>query len=439
MTNNWFRTVLNRLFLLVLLCLPVGLLLDQLAWTLVVGLALYIGWTLRQMLRLHHWLRTQPDGPPPEARGSWAEIFNNIHQMQRREARRNAKLQAIIERIQASTAALNDAVVMIDYEGHLEWWNHAAEKLLGLRAPADGGQHVTNLIRDPLFVEYFEKASFKEPLDIPSPIDMKICLQYTITRYGRGDRLMIARDVTRLHNLEQMRKDFVANVSHELRTPLTVVVGYLETMLDAEESLSPRWIRALRQMQQQATRMHSLLNDLLLLARLETTDSTSDDESIAVSQMLSRIRQDAITLSAERSHRITLTSETERYLRGIEGELHSAFSNLVFNAVKYTPDQGDIRIRWWEDQQGAHLSVSDNGAGIAPEHLNRLTERFYRVDSSRSTHTGGTGLGLAIVKHVLMRHQGRLEITSTPGKGSCFTCHFPTQRLTSEAYQAPGE
>ena len=288
---------------------------------------------------------------------------------------------------------------------------------------------MANLIRDPRFIQYFDQGRYKDPLDVLSPINASVWLQYAITHYGSGERLMVVRDVTRLHNLEQMRKDFVANVSHELRTPLTVVVGYLETMLDSEDSISPRWRRALQQMQQQARRMQSLLNDLLLLARLETSDTAGEAKPVAVDRMLIGIRQDALALSAERNHRITLESLTTRGLLGVDGELRSAFSNLVFNAVKYTPANGEINIRWWEDDDGAHLSVRDNGTGIAPQHISRLTERFYRVDSSRNSNTGGTGLGLAIVKHVLIRHGAELKITSVLGQGSCFTCHFPRQKL----------
>lgn len=438
-TTNWFRAVVIRLFWLLLGCVVLGLVTDQFAWALVAGLTVYLAWTLRQMLRFQRWLRNSPNEPPPEARGIWGDIFDTIYHMQRRDSRRRLRLQMVIDRIQTSTAALRDAVVMIDGDGHLEWWNHAAERLLGLRAPGDSGQHVTNLIRDPRFVAFFDEGGYREPLDIPSPIDPAVWLQYAITRYGRGDRLMVVRDITRLHNLEQMRKDFVANVSHELRTPLTVVVGYLETMLDAEDQGNPRWKRPLQQMQQQARRMHTLLNDLLLLARLETSDQAVDDQPVALEPMLRTIHRDARALSGERGHRIHLDSSGARALRGNESELRSAFSNLVFNAVKYTPDGGEIGIRWWEDDRGGHLSVSDNGVGIAPEHIGRLTERFYRVDSSRSTNTGGTGLGLAIVKHVLLRHQGKLQVSSTPGKGSTFTCHFPAERLATAAPAAPAE
>lgn len=421
-------SVFKLLFWLLLASVLGGMLIGQIAWGLVVGLSLYLAWHLRQMTRFVQWLSVQRNEPPPDTRGLWGEIFDSIYRIQRRDSRMRAKQQLVIDRIQASTAALSDAVVMVDAKGRLEWWNHAAERLLGFRAPDDSGQHVTNLLRDPRFVEYFEADHFREPLDIASHLNASNWLQYTITHYGQGERLMVVRDTTRLHNLEQMRKDFVANVSHELRTPLTVVVGYLETLQDSDEPINPRWKRALQQMEQQSRRMQNLLNDLLMLARLENDDRAVEKKPVDISQMLKSVSQDAQALSAERGHQIRLDTDPAIRLSGADAELRSAFSNLVFNAVKYTPDQGEINIRCWQDQNGTHVSVSDNGAGIAPEHISRLTERFYRVDSSRSTNTGGTGLGLAIVKHVLLRHGARLEIRSTLGTGSVFTCHFPASR-----------
>jgi two-component system phosphate regulon sensor histidine kinase PhoR len=212
-----------------------------------------------------------------------------------------------------------------------------------------------------------------------------------------------------------------------------VIAGYLETLLDNVEAVNPRWLRALQQMQQQGARMQTLLNDLLLLAKLEATDYPSDNLPVAVDLMLLSIKNDAQALSGEQQHRISLEADPHLQLKGSEAELRSAFSNLVFNAVKYTPAGGDIRIRWWSDEKGAYLSVSDTGMGIEAKHLPRLTERFYRVDSSRASNTGGTGLGLAIVKHVLLRHRGNLEISSVPGKGSTFTCHFAPAQVVQRA------
>jgi two-component system phosphate regulon sensor histidine kinase PhoR len=430
--QNWHGTLIRHMLLLTTVCLLAGLISGHYGWSLALGLGVYLGWTLKQLLRLHDWLRQhKPDEAPPDGYGLWGEVFDSIYHLQRRDQRVRGRLQAVIDRVQESTAALKDAVIMLDSDGNLEWWNRAAETLLGLKTPQDSGQPVTNLVRHPRFKEYFEQENYLEPLEIPSPISDRLRIQLHITRYGNNEHLMLVRDVTRIHQLEQMRKDFVANVSHELRTPLTVIAGYLETLLDNVEEVNPRWVRALTQMQQQGVRMQTLLNDLLLLAKLEATDYPSDNQPVAIDSLLQSIKGDAQALSGQRNQRITLDAEPGVRLKGSEAELRSAFSNLVFNAVKYTQDEGQIRIRWWADAQGAHLSVQDSGIGIDPKHLPRLTERFYRVDSSRNSTTGGTGLGLAIVKHVLLRHRGRLEISSVPGHGSTFTCHFaPVQVAT---------
>ena len=430
LNQDWRGPLIRRLLLLVSVCLLLGLITGEYAWALVIGLAGYLGWHLQQLLRLHKWLRTrQGDEAPPDGYGLWGEVFDSIYHLQRRDQKVRGRLQAVIDRVQESTAALKDAVIMLDRDGNLEWWNIAAEKLLGLKTPQDSGQQITNLVRDPRFIEYFENHNYNEPLELPSPVSDRLRLQFHITQYGNREHLMLVRDITRLFQLEQMRKDFVANVSHELRTPLTVISGYLETLLDNVEDVNPRWLRALQQMQQQGGRMQNLLNDLLLLAKLEATDYPSDNQPVAVDLLLLSIKNDAQALSGERHHRISLEADPHLKLKGSETELRSAFSNLVFNAVKYTPDEGSIQIRWWGDEQGAHLSVLDSGLGIEGKHLPRLTERFYRVDSSRASNTGGTGLGLAIVKHVLLRHRARLDITSTLGKGSTFTCHFPTLQV----------
>ena len=430
MNQDWRAPLIRRLLLLVAACLLLGLITGEYAWALVFGLAGYLGWQLQQLLRLHKWLRTrQGDEAPPDGYGLWGEVFDSIYHLQRRDQKVRGRLQAVIDRVQESTAALKDAVIMLDRDGNLEWWNIAAEKLLGLKTPQDSGQQITNLVRDPRFIEYFEGNNYQEPLELPSPVSDRLRLQFHITQYGNREHLMLVRDITRIHQLEQMRKDFIANVSHELRTPLTVIAGYLETLLDNVEDVNPRWLRALQQMQQQGGRMQNLLNDLLLLAKLEATDYPSDNQPVAVDLLLLSIKNDAQALSGERHHRISLEADPHLKLKGSEAELRSAFSNLVFNAVKYTPDEGEIRVRWWSDEQGAHLAVSDTGLGIEARHLPRLTERFYRVDSSRASNTGGTGLGLAIVKHVLLRHRASLDIASSLGKGSTFTCHFPTLQV----------
>ena len=438
MNQNWRGAIGRHLLLLLIVCGVLGLISGEYAWALVLGLGGYLLWHIKQLLRLHAWLRERKaDEAPPEGYGLWGEVFDNIYHLQRRDQRVRGRLQAVIDRVQESTAALRDAVILLDAEGNLEWWNRAAEQLLGLKTPQDSGQSICNLVRHPRFKEYFDAGRYQDFLELPSPINDHLRLQFQITQYGNREHLMLVRDITRLHQLEQMRKDFVANVSHELRTPLTVIAGYLETLLDNVEEVNPRWLRALQQMQQQGSRMQNLLNDLLLLAKLEATDYPSDNHPVAVDLLQLSIKTDALALSANRNHRIKLEADNQVRLKGSEAELRSAFSNLVFNAVKYSPDDSEIRIRWWADEQGGHFSVTDNGSGIDAKHLPRLTERFYRVDSSRASNTGGTGLGLAIVKHVLLRHRARLDITSVVGKGSTFTCHFQPQQLNRRDLQSP--
>jgi len=421
----------SRLLSFLLLAGAIGWLIEYPAWALALGLLSYTTLHLRNIEKLYRWLRDNPEADVPEANGIWEEIFNRIHKLRRDEQGARNNLLSIIDRARASVSALKEAVVLIDGQGNLEWWNPAAERLLGLKSPDDLGQPVANLIRDPVFVRYLDHGPHDEPLLMPSEIHTGRHLQFEITRFGGNDRLMVVDDVTRLQNLEQMRKDFVANVSHELRTPLTVLAGYLDTFLGNSESLPPRWLRALQQMETQTGRMNNLVNDLLLLSRLENDSVPLEPQRVNVTALLGQIRNEAIAYSLEKHHDITLEYDTNVGLLGLESNLRSAFSNLVTNAVKYTPAHGRIRIRWWADGRHAYFSVSDNGIGIDARHIPRLTERFYRADAARSTATGGTGLGLAIVKHVLLQHHAHLDIESTLGKGSTFTCVFPASVVVS--------
>ncbi|MBV0933232.1 phosphate regulon sensor histidine kinase PhoR [Marinobacterium weihaiense] len=386
------------------------------------GLLIWGVQQIRSFNRLSDWLHREDGSEPPEAGGAWGDLFDELARLQKRSRAREQHLRGIISRFQQSSAALSDAIVIIDSHHNLEWWNRSADRLLGLKATSDRGKPLMNLLRDPRFVRYFRKGHYQEPLELPSPVNSDLQLQYQITKFGEGDRLLVARDITRLLRLEQTRQDFVANASHELRTPLTVIRGYLETFLDQE---LPRPLqRGLGQMQQQARRMESLVTDLLLLSRLEASQHISDEHPILIHSLIRQIHEDGEALATGRGHHFVLELDSEYDLLGQENELRSAFSNLVFNAVRYTPDNGTITLRWQVDSQGGHFSVSDDGIGIEPMHLPRLTERFYRIDESRSSASGGTGLGLAIVKHVLMRHGAHLSIDSTPGEGSTFTCHF---------------
>lgn len=390
------------------------------------GLLIWGGIQIRRFNVLRQWLLGDTSLEPPELPGAWGEVLDALARIQKRTRAREVSLRRIINRFQQSSAALPDAVIIIDRNNSLEWWNLAAERLLGLRQDLDRGKPLLNLVRDPLFVDYYHRGDYQEPLELPSPLGDETRLQYQISLFGENDRLLVARDITRLTQLEQTRQQFVANASHELRTPLTVIRGYLETFLDQE--LPKPLQRGLSQMQQQARRMENLVQDLLLLSRLEATArQTASLKPVLIQSLIGHIHEDAVALSGERNHRFELQIDPHHDLLGLPAELQSALSNLVFNAVRYTPDEGRILIRWWVDRSGGHFSVTDTGIGIEARHIPHLTERFYRVDDSRSSASGGTGLGLAIVKHVLMRLGARLEIQSTPGKGSCFSCHFPAE------------
>ena len=422
-----------------------GWVLGESGWGLAGGLGLFVFIHLRHLRELYVWLTHRPHQEPPVGTGVWGDLFDRLYRYHKHQRQTQQRLRDIIRRVQDSSEAMRDSVVMLDRRGDLEWWNSAAEGMLGLQAAHDRGQHITNLLRDPRFIEYFNARDYREPLTLPSPIRDDLILQFQITLYGDNERLLMARDISRLHRLEQMRRDFVANVSHELRTPLTVLAGYLETYstyLDENgaDQLPPRWQRGITQMQGQTTRMQNLVDDLLLLSRLETDHRAEQAAPITLGPLLESIRHDAESLSGG-SHTLRVEIEEPRRLSGIEQEIRSAVSNLVFNAVRYTKPGSTIVMRWraWPNdttQGSAALEVTDDGEGIDPVHVPRLTERFYRVDKGRSTETGGTGLGLAIVKHVLLRHDAWLEIESRPGEGALFRCVFPVTRLLDDKTQA---
>ncbi|MBE01942.1 phosphate regulon sensor histidine kinase PhoR [Marinobacter lutaoensis] len=432
--SRYLRTVIGGLIATTL----IGAIFGYPLYGLLAGLLAYVWWTLVQARRLHQWL-ANPNGTDeaPQSLGLWGDIFDGLHKLHQSHLRTQDRLRAQVNRVQESTNAMRDGVIMTDAQGAMEWWNGSAEHLLGFRRNTDRGQYIHNLIRTPAFKAYFDSRDYREPLEIHSPAKPHIRLQIQISLFGDDDRLIVAKDVTRLYQLEQMRRDFVGNVSHEMRTPLTVISGYLETLVDHADELPPKWRRAIETMAAQASRMEALITDLILLSRIETGEHTVDDSLTDVDEMLHQICHDARALSGDKGHTIDVNILDNRLLRGDESQLRSAFSNLVFNAVKYTPAGGRITVTWRTDRDGAHLSVKDTGIGIDPIHIPRLTERFYRADPSRHKDTGGTGLGLAIVKHVLLNHDGNLEIRSRIGEGSEFTCHFPRERLVERVPEAP--
>jgi len=314
--------------------------------------------------------------------------------------------------------------VALDQDNRILGFNPPSRQQLGLRQ-RDVGLSIDHLIRQPDFMTYLQAADWSRDIEVPASDDPSKILSVHVSPYGQGRRLLIARDVTRLQRLQAMRQDFVANVSHELRTPLTVLAGYIETLLDTDEDLPEDLGRILQHMNQQSERMRRIVEDLLLLSRLETTSPSMDQfELVPVPAMLDSIAEVAEQVSGGEMHRLLREIDPGLRMYGMPRELDSLFSNLVFNAVKYTPAGGTITLRWGQDKRGLVFEVQDTGIGIAPHHIPRLTERFYRVDVGRSRSRGGTGLGLAIVKHVLLRHKGRLEVESTLGQGSVFRCIF---------------
>lgn len=434
---DW-KSEFRNLFGLLALATIVGWPLGILPWALWLATTTYVVWILIQLRRIKIWF-LGPDVEPPISSGLFGDVLDGIYRMQKHSRQERVRLQAQLEYLRASFASLDDGAVMLDSNGYIEWSNSAAERMLGLRYPEDQQQLITHLIRQPEFIQYYEGGTYYESLQISSTVNEYLDLQISITYFGEGSRLLFARDITETNRLQEMRRDFVANVSHELRTPLTVINGYLQTLADmfAGPGVTDelRWRRAIDQMLTQSQRMESLIKDLIVLSRLESIPESADQTQVHVPAMLELIREEV--LDAVNSHRsIRITCDDSISLLGNNDELRSAFANLIMNAAKYTAEGGEIHIRWYRDKSYAYLSVEDDGEGIDEHHLPRLTERFYRVDKSRSIDTGGTGLGLAIVKHIMLHHEAELQISSNLGEGSCFTCVFPLSRVLSHSHTA---
>jgi two-component system phosphate regulon sensor histidine kinase PhoR len=425
---------LARLAGILLLGLCLGLLIGPIWLWILAAACLYLAWQLLTLYRLDRWLRMRSQMDPPDLGGIWGDIVAQVVRLHRRKQFHKQRLVQLFRELRRSTAALPDGVIILSAQREIVWFNRQAARLLGLRRPIDVGLRIDNLIRSPEFVLYLHGDDFAMPLVIRPPVQLDLYLALQVVPYGGGQSLLLARDVTRQMRLESMRKDFVANASHELRTPLTVISGYLDTLAD-DPSIDPAWSGPIKDMRAQAQRMNAIIADLLELSRLESTDGEAPRDAIDVPSMLERLHRDALA-NTDRPRQVLLDLESANGLFGSAHELESAFTNLLVNGMKYTPAEGTVRMRWWSDAEGIYFSVIDSGIGIPAEHIPRLTERFYRVDMGRSRGQGGSGLGLAIVKHALQRHGGWLDVQSTEGKGSTFTCHFPPQRIWQQAVRA---
>ncbi len=421
---------------LALLAAAVGWIAKGAAGASAMAMVVVAAFLLRQLwlvARLIRWAASPLGTPTPSASGVWGVVFDALHRRARLSSAQREQAALELDRFRRAAEALPDGVVILDGHRTIEWMNLHAEACLGLKGSVDTGSRITHLLREPEFLEYLDSPDQRRlPLELQTQRNPGRSLLIQAAPFAAGRTLLLVRDVTQLQRLATMRRDFVANVSHELKTPLTVTLGFVDTALDALDDTPPGEIaQYLRAAAEQARRMQQLIDDLLTLSSLET-DSPPLEEPIEMATLLTEICQEAEALSGGR-HRITLENHGPVTLLGSARELRSAFANLAGNAVRYTPEGGNIALCWSaEASRGASFSVRDSGIGIAAQHLPRITERFYRADRGRSRDAGGTGLGLAIVKHVLERHQAVLQIASEPGKGSDFRAVFPAHRIQSE-------
>jgi two-component system phosphate regulon sensor histidine kinase PhoR len=428
MADFWRRALFFPLILLV-----ISLLLW--AWAGPLSAALFFGvilmvrlvFHLRQLAQLDYWLADPATRAVPDGTGLWEEIFSRLNKMVRQQREGERQSAAALRHMEQATSALPEGVVILDEADHIEWCNPLAERHFGLDALRDVGQQITYLARQPEFVQYLSMHNFNEPLVLRGTQHDGVTLSIKLIPYGDDKKLLISSDITRFERIETVRRDFVANVSHELRTPLTVVNGFVETLGGMDDLNNDMARRGLKLMGAQTQRMERLVDDLLTLSKLDNALNALREEPVEVPALLRLLFTEGQTLSAGK-HTLRLDMQSDCSLLGNTEELRSAFGNLVSNAIRYTPQGGDIVLTWREQEGQPLFSVQDSGLGIAPQHIPRLTERFYRVDHSRSRETGGTGLGLAIVKHVASRHQARLDIVSEEGKGSTFSIVFPARR-----------
>jgi two-component system phosphate regulon sensor histidine kinase PhoR len=417
-----------RIVVLMLLAWAVGSVLDQVSLSFLLALLAYSFRNLYNLKRLSNWLSDPQFADIPIRFGLWGDIYSTIARVSLRQSEREKRLTALLNEYTASTSALPDGAVALDARGHIRWFNDAASRLLGLQAAKDIGQPLLNLFRSPDMVDFVKQADYEHVLQLSAPGNPDRKLEVRLAPYGEGQTLFLAQDITERLRHERMRKDFVANVSHELRTPLTVIGGFIENLQIDETLQHARLERPLDLMAQQTARMRRLVEDLLLLARLESDTARNQSDEVDMGELLRSIATECQSIAAI-VPRITCDISSRRRLKGDDKQLRSAVTNLVVNAVNHTPEAGDVNLNWRDQGAQSVLEVRDTGEGIAPEHIPRLTERFYRVDAGRSRDSGGTGLGLAIVKHILQHHDAKLEIRSRLGEGSRFICRFPTPRL----------
>lgn len=420
------QAIIKRFIFIIALTALFGSLIGHTLLVMVFGLMVLLIWNYHHLLKLVKWLWRSKTISPPLAEGVWGHIYDGLYRRIMQYRKKQKLLNDKIRQFRDGAEALPDAALVLSKDLCIEWGNKKALRILGIRWPDDIGQRVDNLIRFPEFAKYIASNKFEQACLIPSPLNVENTLELRLMPYGSEQVLFIARDISKIQRLENMRRDFVANVSHELKTPLTVVRGYVEMVQQTEHALDPHWQKAFGTIEAQVSRMDRLVEQLLLLSRVERKEDTEERVRVNMPQMLHTLIDDSKWLNQDKKHNITCNIDDELMINGIEGELKSACLNLLSNAIAYTPENGNIHLTWQVDNAKAKFSVQDDGKGIKPEFVNRLTERFFRIDKSRSRNTGGSGLGLAIVKHVINRHQAELVINSQWGKGCEFIIYFDT-------------
>lgn len=387
-----------------------------------IGAGCYLIWTFRIIGLLFNWIDKGMRGIPPDADGVWGEISDTLNRQRRRHRRGQEKMRRTINRVTRLTEALDQGILVLRSDLTLDWWNSAAKNLVGLRS-SDRGSAIMNLIRDPLFVDYMHKKEFVGTIELPSIIQEGRLLEFSASSFGDDEIVLVIADITRLNNLETVRKEFVGNISHELRTPLTVIKGYIETLGDSPNN-TPSVDKAFEQMATQVNRMQLLADDLILLSQFEADGQTTNRNPINLNSLLCEIIVEAEQLSSGK-HSLHLNCPDSLSITSEMSAVRSALGNIVFNAVRHNSQGATIRISVVESAETVSVAIADDGVGIDPLEIPRLTERFYRGDSSRNSTTGGSGLGLAIAKHAMTRCEGSLQINSSLGEGSEFTCRFP--------------
>jgi len=396
------------------------------------GLLIYLSSHILWLHQLHRWFKKPTLNAISEGAGVWEDVFATLLQYERNNISNQTQLNSALERFSLATSAMPDGLVILSASNAIDWCTPNAETQLGLELSTDKNLPIVNLIRDSHFIAYLYSETYDEPFKLKSWRNPDVTLEIQLIPFANQKKLLISRDMTQLEKVDAMRRDFIANVSHELRTPLTVVGGFLETLIDMEGAVPAALKTYFAMMEDQTSRMRRIIEDLLTLSTIESNVEAPDNNEIDMAKLLKIVQSDALGLGqalSKAKHKIHLNADPTLNLNGSQNELQSAFSNLVNNAVRYTPNDGDIFIRWGMQNEIPVFSVRDTGIGIEQQHIDRVTERFYRVDRGRSRETGGTGLGLSIVKHILIRHQAKLEINSEIGVGSTFSVVFPKARI----------